>query len=122
MNIEYVYLDPISLEPSENGLLYRKISTNVGSSLEAVSEKKVETVRIDDNTVIDITYNFDVNLGEYVEVSRTEREEPLLPEPIDELTSLKLALVELAEAYEREKTELQLAVAELTEIVTGGAE
>lgn len=56
------------------------------------------------------------------EVIVTHEKIPEKPEPIDELTTLKLALAELAGAYEREKTELQLVVAELAEIVTGGAE
>jgi hypothetical protein len=43
---------------------------------------KVETERIDSNTVADISYQFDLALGKYVEVSRITRAEPAPPAPI----------------------------------------
>jgi hypothetical protein len=43
---------------------------------------KTETERIDSNNVTDISYQFNLELGEYVEVSRITREEPEPPTPI----------------------------------------
>lgn len=107
----------------KNGSVFRREESENSVIEYYVGEKnKKEVIRIDESTVAEVSFEFDFEVGDYKEIYRTEREEPLLPEPIDELTSLKLALAELAEAYEREKTELQLVVAELAEIVTGGAE
>jgi hypothetical protein len=48
-----------------------------GSSVFAVgSIEKVDTVRIDNDTVEDISYTFDIELGEYVEQSREQRYSP----------------------------------------------
>lgn len=41
--------------------------------------EKIETVRIDDETVEDVGYTFDLIAGDYVEISRTTRHEPLSP-------------------------------------------
>jgi hypothetical protein len=41
--------------------------------------------------------------------------------PLDELTQLRLALAELAEAQEADQTATELALAELADIMTGGA-
>lgn len=52
-----------------------------------------------------------------------EKYESTPPTPeIDELTQLKLALADLAEAYEQSLTELQLALTEIAELITGGDE
>lgn len=56
-------------------------------------ETKLETIRIDSETVEDVTYTFDVDLGEYVEQSREQRAESLPPTP--ESDSDKLARLEL---------------------------
>jgi hypothetical protein len=65
-----------------------------------------------------VHYIFDEEEGDYVEVSR----EPYThPEPeTDELTQLKLAMAEMAEAYEQSLTELQIALAEVADLVAGG--
>lgn len=44
---------------------------------------KTETVRIDNTTVEDIVYTFDLEQGKYVEVSRTKRTDVLMPSDID---------------------------------------
>lgn len=54
------------------------------------------------------------------EIVVTYVEVPAVPEPEDELTALKLAMAEMAVAHEQEKVEMQLAIAELASIVTGG--
>lgn len=54
-------------------------------------------VRIDDNTVADVTYQFDLTLGDYVEQSRVERPVDLSiikQNKIDELVALKNADIE----------------------------
>jgi hypothetical protein len=43
------------------------------------TETKIETTRVDSETVEDITYTFDLDAGEYIEVSRNTRNEPLPP-------------------------------------------
>lgn len=43
------------------------------------TEEKTETIRIDDQTVADVNYRFDLDEGRYIEQSRVEREEPLPP-------------------------------------------
>lgn len=53
---------------------------------------KTETIRIDDNTVADVTYQFDLAAGEYVELSRVTRAEPLPPVP--ETDKDKIARIE----------------------------
>lgn len=82
-------------------------------------------VHSDDMIMID-KYDTDLLWRKYDRATSewsTEKYEPEpSPELEDENTTLKLAMAELAEAYEQEKTELQLAIAELAEIVTGGAE
>jgi hypothetical protein len=69
----------------ENDTVYR-IAEDKDSGLrlqEPIGQvNKVEVVRIDDNTVADVTYQFDLDLGEYVELSRLERPEPLPPPAI----------------------------------------
>jgi hypothetical protein len=45
---------------------------------------------------------------------------PVPEPPLDELTQLRLALAELAEAQEADQTATELALAELAEIMTGG--
>ena len=55
-------------------------------------ETKIETIRIDNETVEDVTHTFDLELGEYVEQSREQRAETLPPQPISE--SDKIAQLE----------------------------
>lgn len=43
-----------------------------------------------------------------------------MPEPVDEVAELKLALAELAESQEQERLNTQLALAELAESMMGG--
>lgn len=54
--------------------------------------EQVQTIRINNESVVDITYLFDLELGEYVEQSREEREEPLPPTP--PTATEKIALLE----------------------------
>lgn len=76
-----------SMEPDENGLLYKKITTSGGALIyEAVSEEMTQTIRLDENTVQDIVLQFDIETGEYVEKSRTDRAEP---EPVSEIEQLR---------------------------------
>ena len=97
MSVEYVLLDPQTLEPSETGIIYRKTSF----SLEAVNETKTETIRIDNETVEDVTYTFDLELGEYVEQSREQRAELLPPQPESETE--KIAKLEAENAILKER-------------------
>lgn len=46
--------------------------------------------------------------------------DPIVPEPMDELTITQLAVAELAQAMEDDKTATQLAIAELAEAILGG--
>lgn len=68
-----------------------------------------ETIRINDETVADVTYEFDLEQGKYVEQSRVERAEPLPPEP---LTPEQ----EIAEL----RAQLALMQAALDDIILGG--
>lgn len=62
-----------------------------------------------------------LTLEEIEELRRTQPQEPDELERLRaENTELKLTLTELAEAQENDKVEMQLALAELAEIVTGG--
>jgi predicted HicB family RNase H-like nuclease len=99
--------------------------------------EKNETVRKDDQTVEDIIYMFDLELGQYVEQSRTEREEPLPPisqtpeqritQLEEENVALRISLTQIYEEKELEKASMQeesinnmLAITELYEMIIGG--
>ncbi|MNO74580.1 hypothetical protein D3C76_655850 [compost metagenome] len=60
------------------------------------------------------------------EIEELTRARPQEPSEIDRLraenTELKLAITELAEANENDKTETQLALAELAALITGGGD
>lgn len=61
-------------------------------------ETKIETILIDSETVEDVTYTFDIELGEYVEQSRVERAESQPPTPEtdeDKIARLELENVQL---------------------------
>lgn len=58
----------------ENGNVVCNIGENEKKIIGMVS--KVETVRIDNNNVQDVSYQFDLELGEYVETGRITRYEP----------------------------------------------
>lgn len=91
MEIEYKLLDPNTLEPSEIGMVYKIID---GSYLLQGNVSKTETIRIDDQTVADVAYLFDLTIGEYVEQSRTERSEPLYT--LDDVKASKLTELQAA--------------------------
>lgn len=55
------------------------INSNIEQLIGTV--EKVETVRIDNNTVEDISYTFNLEKGQYIETGRVTRNEPLPPEP-----------------------------------------
>lgn len=126
--VEYIRLNPFSLESSETGEVYKKIiSESGGQSFEAINETKVETIRLDSETVADVTYQFDFEAGMYVEQSRDERAEPLPPESVGRLALLeqeqlavKLAIAELTSIGEQDKLDIQLALAELAGLIAGG--
>lgn len=59
--------------------------------------ENVETVRLDSETVEDVFYTFDLELGEYVEQSRTERAEPLPPTPPTDAEKIALLEQQLAQ-------------------------
>ena len=115
----------------ESGCVYQfeegKIKMMVGMEI------KVETIRKDNETVEDITSVFSIEEGKYIEQSRVSRSDPLPdPDPTpdqiriaeleDELLQTKLALAELGAASEQDKIVMQLALAELAGIITGGVE
>ncbi|WP_260288505.1 hypothetical protein [Peribacillus aracenensis] len=56
--------------------------------------------------------------GKWIETISKPKPEP---EYVSETLEIKLALAEIAEAMELEKTATQLAIAELAETITGGA-
>ena len=58
-------------------------------------------------------------LSSFPALENTEEPEPIEP-PVDELTFLRLAIAELAEAQSEEIVNLQLAIAELAETLLGG--
>ena len=58
---------------------------------------KTETERINDTTVADVTYQFDIEQGRYIEQSRVEREE-LLPDP-EPTAEERFALLEAENAH-----------------------
>lgn len=62
----------------DNGYVYvtKEVSVGVTKSLVG-SVTKTETERINETTVSDVTYQFDIELGQYIEQSRIERQEPL---------------------------------------------
>jgi len=85
--------------------------------------EKTETIRIDSETVADVVYLFDLDAGQYVEQSRTERAEPLPPpepSPADRIAQLEeenaLLALELAQTQirldqaEQEQAELLLTL------------
>lgn len=80
----YKFLDS-NLEEDPNGLLYCVLYD--GDSIrgyELMNIQKTETARIDNDTVEDISYTFDLELGEYVEQGREVREDTLPPkQPTD---------------------------------------
>lgn len=111
MVVEYVKLDPMTLEPSLDGIYYKIATSERGmTSYEAVNG------HLDDD-------------GNWVPDPPPPPPEPT-PTPEqqeitqlkDELLQTKLALAELADVNEKNKTNLQLAIAELAAIITGGAE
>jgi len=111
----------------ENGNVYKRIETESGGSLTAYVGpiEKVETIRIDDETVADVTYQFDEESGQYVEQSRTERAEPLPPPPPsledrivqleDESAMLALELVDTQIRLEQSENEQAALILELVE-------
>ncbi|OUM89452.1 MAG: hypothetical protein BAA01_00615 [Bacillus thermozeamaize] len=84
-----------------------------------------ETVRIDAETVADVTYQFDMEAGAYIEQSRVERVEPLPPalrspdERIaqleDESAMLALELVDTQIRLEQSEQEQAALILELVE-------
>lgn len=75
-----------------NGQFCRVISIDgVKRAYESANENKVETIRIDSNNVQDVSYQFDWELGEYVETGRITR---YLPDPTVK-SPLELKLTEL---------------------------
>jgi hypothetical protein len=103
----------------EDGLVYEVIDVGPG-----VTEKRllggltIERVEGGEK----VTYTFDADRGDYVETGR----EPYTPPPVelgfDTITQLQLAIAELAETIEQDKTAIHLALAELAEIIAGGDE
>lgn len=88
---------------------YRRIeSWDDGSEMMTfISGIKTDSVRIDAQSVEDISYQFDPKQEAYVEQSRTTRIDLLPPDPPDRIAQLetenlelKLALAELAEAQQ----------------------
>ena len=65
----------------------------------------------------------DVQPGDIWDGEKWIRPEPPAPDPYDDpITQLQLAVAELAEAIEADKTAIHLALAELAEIIAGGDE
>lgn len=96
--VEYITLDPVTLEPSSTGQKYRKTTLDSGSiALEAVSDSKTEVIPVDASTECVVQYNFDLTKGDYVEVSRTTRPvdlSVLKSNKINELAAAKTAAIE----------------------------
>ncbi|MDB5054446.1 MAG: hypothetical protein JWM44_2496 [Bacilli bacterium] len=83
----------------EDGFVYRSYKTDHGSSIKQMigGTSKTETIRIDSNTVTDISYQFDIDLGMYTELSRANRTDvdtTPLPETIE---SLKVKMTQMSE-------------------------
>ena len=101
----------------ENGFVYEVVEVS-----ESITEKHllggINIERIEGNEKV--YYTFDKDVGEYIETGR-EPYTPPEPEP-DPITTLQLAVAELAESQEQDKTDIQLALAELAEMITGGDE
>jgi len=86
--------------------------------------EKIETERINNTTVIDITSQFDVDAGEYVERSRVEREDILPPpEPTAEerIEQLEVENENLKNMIEEKDRENKIALFEIyTMLLPGG--
>ncbi|NRF91520.1 hypothetical protein HQN89_10865 [Paenibacillus frigoriresistens] len=66
----------------ENGIVLKEETFETFSSKTFIgNEFYLGVERVDNNTVADVSYKFDLELGEYAEQSRTTRTEPLPPEP-----------------------------------------
>lgn len=87
---QYKFLNPNTLIEDANGLLYKLIVQDGEIRVyEAMNYEKVETIRIDENTVEDVSSQFDLTLGEYVETGRVTRAEPLPPPEPDRIAQLE---------------------------------
>lgn len=69
-----------------------------------------------------ITYRIteDPDTGFFLRECIDKIEVPAEEQPIDEITQLKLAMAEMADAYERDITTLQLALAEIVSLLPEG--
>ncbi|XID92494.1 hypothetical protein ACF3MZ_29200 [Paenibacillaceae bacterium WGS1546] len=89
---------------SENGNVYyidEVMTKHIGT------ETKTDTVRIDKQTVKNITYQFDFNVGEYVEQSSTMGVEPLTPDPDNRIAQLEAEMAKIV--LELVDTQIRLA-------------
>ncbi|QJD83543.1 hypothetical protein [Cohnella herbarum] len=74
----------------ENGIVFEEIIGETYRSVHALGGlTKINTQRLDSNTVVDIAYVFNNELSEYIEQSRTERPDPLPLEPGERITQLE---------------------------------
>lgn len=66
----------------ESGNVYKTTYYQDGSTITQSigASTKSETIRIDNNTVVDLTYEFDLSQEKYVEKSRNTRTETLVTE------------------------------------------
>lgn len=88
-----------------------------GDALYVVDDNSELAVKIRDNVPY---YDFVVdNNGNLVDVTPTERPAPV--EPIEPLTvdDLSVAVAEIAEQQEQDKLEVEMALAELAEMIAG---
>ena len=77
---------------------------------------KVETERLNNTTVVDITSEFNFEFGKYYEQSRVEREEPLPPTPPTEAE--KITQLEAENAILKSRlTDVELFIAD---VISGG--
>lgn len=81
----------MSIYTQQNGNAFKE---NNGETMHVGTINKVETIRVDNNTVEDVTYAFDLELGEYVEQSRTQRN---FPDP-DAISPVDSKIAELNKA------------------------
>ncbi len=92
----------------DGGIVYFRIELSEDSHITSFygTVEKIETIRIDNDTVADVMYMFSLEdeQYQYIEQSRTMRHDPLPPDPPDRIAQL-----------ETENLELKLALAELAE-------
>lgn len=104
-----------------NGTMYRVVEYPHGGKTEEAIEGRVETIRIDNEIVEDVYYEFDFKLDKYVETNRVTRTDKLPPSRIDQLEDENAFLaLELAQTQARLDQAEQEMAGLLLELVSKG--